>query len=159
LNASEVLVIGVGNSYRSDDGAGLEVARRLRESGAAAVLESEGEPIALLDAWEGAQGVVLIDAISSGATPGTIHRFDASREPLPASVRGSTSTHAVGLGEAIELARTLGRLPRRVIVYGIEGESFAAGEELSTAVATALDAAADRVIAEAHQLERGRPKA
>lgn len=152
-----MLIIGVGNRYRGDDRAGLAVAHALREDSALDVRESEGEPIALLDTWAGADSVLLIDAVSSGVEPGTIHRFDASTAPLPASLRGSTSTHAVGLGAAIELARTLGRLPAQVIVYGIEGADFAAGEELSHGVAAALETLTGRVAAEAHSLASRKP--
>ncbi|MGD0197415.1 MAG: hydrogenase maturation protease [Solirubrobacteraceae bacterium] len=154
-----MLVIGVGNRYRSDDGAGLEVARRLQGSDAFDVRESEGEPVALLDVWDGAPAAILVDAVSSGATPGTIHRIDASDQPLPAEIGGAPSTHAVGLGEAIELGRALGRLPRKLIVYGIEGERFNAGEELSPRVAAAIESLVQQVQQERIQPEEGRPKA
>lgn len=140
-------MIGVGNRFRGDDAAGIEVVRRLRERGVDA-RESEGEPVGLLDCWEGAGAAVVVDAVRSGAPAGTIHRVDASEQALPAILRGSTSTHAVGLGEAIELARTLGQLPPRIVVYGIEGASFAAGEELSPQVGAVLDEVVDRVIEE-----------
>jgi hydrogenase maturation protease len=128
------LVIGVGNAACGDDAAGLLAARRLGG------LEHEGDPLALLDLWESAEVALVIDAVSSGAEPGTIHRFDAIAGPLPARMRSSTSTHAVGLGEAIELARALGRLPGQLIVYGIEGTRFGAGTALTPAVAAAVDA-------------------
>jgi hydrogenase maturation protease len=96
------------------------------------------------DDGDGAPAATFIDAVSSGADPGTVHRFDVSAEPLPTSLRGSTSTHALGLADAIELARTLGRLPERVVVYGIEGRSFAAGDPVGAAVTAAVD----RVVAE-----------
>jgi len=162
-----VVVIGVGNALRQDDGAGLEVARRLRgradaaETGVGAalampaelaVLEYEGEPLGLLELWEGARGAVLVDAIRSGAAPGTIHRVDASREPIPAPLRGSSSTHAVGVGDAIELARALGRLPARVVVYGVEGACFDAGSGLSGEVEGVVDSLAEAVLREAREL-------
>ncbi len=162
-----VVVIGVGNALRRDDGAGLEVARRLRTLADAAgtavrtelampadlaVLEYEGEPLGLLELWEGARAAVLVDAIRSGAAPGTIHRVDVSREPVPALLRGSSSTHAVGVGEAIELARALGRLPARVIVYGVEGACFEAGGGLSTEVAGAVDPLVETVLREARSM-------
>lgn len=153
-----MVVIGVGNRYRSDDGAGLEAARRVAALPGAEALdvrEEEGEPVALLDAWEGARVAVLIDAVSSGGAPGTIHRVDASDAALPASLRGSTSTHAVSVAEAIELGRALNRLPAKVVVYGVEGAQFDAGDELSPAVAAVIDDVAARVLAEALELEAG----
>jgi hydrogenase maturation protease len=133
------VVIGVGNDWRRDDAAGLAVARRLRGrlGGAVSVLEHEGEPVALVEVWSDAQEAVIVDAVSSGAAPGTIHRLDARRQRLPATLfRGST--HAFSLAEAIELARALERLPGRLLVYGIEGESFAAGSGLSPTVEQAV---------------------
>ncbi len=124
-------VIGLGNEWRGDDGVGIEVARRV----GGRVLE--GEPIALVDLVEGEDEVMLVDAVSSGAPAGTLFRFEAGSEPLPGSLFGASSTHALGLAEAVELARSLGRLPRRVAVYGIEGESFAFGKGLSAPVAAA----------------------
>jgi hydrogenase maturation protease len=150
-----VVVIGVGNALRHDDAAGLEVVRRLRphaDPTEIAVLEQEGEPLALLDMWEGAEAVVLVDAIHSGAAPGTIQRVDASAESIPVQMRSSSSTHAVGVGEAIELARALQRLPKRVVVYGVEGGCFDAGSGLSEEVRAVIAALAEAVLREAREL-------
>ena len=136
------LVVGLGNTWRSDDGAGPAVARALGDD--PRVLVHEGEPIGLLDAWEGAADVMVVDAVSSGAPAGTVHRLDAAVAPLPATVaRGST--HAFGLAETIELSRTLGRLPERLTVYGIEGGRFDAGDKLSPPVRAAVDAVRDEL--------------
>jgi hydrogenase maturation protease len=124
-------VIGLGNDWRRDDGAGLEIARRLGG------IQLAGEPIGLIDALDGEDEVVLVDAVHSGADPGTVHVFEAGTEPLPAVLFGATSTHALGLAEAVELARSLGRLPARVLVYGIEGADFAFGTGLTPEVARA----------------------
>lgn len=124
-------VIGLGNEWRSDDGAGLEVARRLGG------VELPGEPIGLVEALDGP--CVLVDAVSSGAAPGTVHRFELDGDPLPAALFGASSTHALGLAEAVELARSLGRLPERVVVVGIEGGSFDFGKGLTPRVAAAVD--------------------
>ncbi len=134
------MVIGVGNGWRGDDGAGLAVARRVRELAPAGVevREVEGDATALVDAWSGAARVVVVDAAESGAPPGTVQRFDARSQPLPVrSLR--SSTHAFGVSDAVELARALRRLPDRLDVYAIEGASFTAGERLSPAVERAVD--------------------
>jgi hydrogenase maturation protease len=112
-----------------------------------AVLELEGEPVSLVEAFAGVDEVFVIDAVRSGSEPGTVHRIDATHEPLPATL-SAASTHTLGVGEAIELARALGRLPRRVIVYGIEAESVAAGEKLTPAVARGVDDVVERILAE-----------
>lgn len=150
--AGAVLVVGLGNELRCDDAAGIEVARRLRKSGAQAgiqVREHQGESAELLDLWRGCGAVVLVDCMRSGAPAGTISRFDASRRPLPAQQRGSTSTHLFALMDAIELGRALERLPRQVIVYAVEGHTFEAGSGLSPGVEMVLGELADAVWREA----------
>ena len=131
------LVLGIGNDWRGDDGAGLEVARRLRAVGVRAVGRG-GEPSSLLDAWEDEAEVILVDAVSSGAAPGTVHRLDARAGPLPPRLFGA-STHHLSVADAIELGRCLGRLPQRLELYGIEGERFQAGRGLTPQVRRAVD--------------------
>jgi len=127
-----VLVIGVGNEDRGDDAVGRIVARRLKEelTDGATVLEASGEGTALMAAWKGADAVVLIDAAHSGGEPGRLYRLEAHAQPIPANVL-HCSTHAINAADAIELARALGELPTRLVVYGIEGKSFEAGVGLS----------------------------
>ncbi len=147
-----MLVIGLGNELRGDDAAGLEVARRLNPEGFGVRVHA-GEAVDLLEMWSGTDAVVLVDAVRSGASPGTVHRIDAGAEPIPARLR-RTSSHAISVAEAIELARALGRLPRRLVVYGIEGREFSAGATLSPPVQSAIAEAAIAVRSEASSLAR-----
>jgi hydrogenase maturation protease len=142
-------VLGVGNPDRGDDAAGRAVVQRLRAAPPAGVdvIEHDGEATGLFAEIDGAAAVFAIDACASGARPGAIHRFDASAAPLP-DVSFSLSTHGFGLAHTIELARALGRLPPRCVVYAIEGASFEAGAPLSPAVAAAVADVARRVSAE-----------
>ena len=143
------VVLGVGNAFRGDDAVGLAVAERVRAlAPELEVVVCEQEPIQLLDAWEGADLALLVDAVSSGAEPGTVHRLDATVEPVPATVfRGST--HAFGVAEVVELGRALGRLPDRLLVFGIEGAAFNAGDELTAAVAAAVEPLVAELLEEA----------
>jgi hydrogenase maturation protease len=139
-------VIGVGNGWRGDDAAGLVAARRLRElvPEGVEVSEAEGDLSSLLDLWASADEVLVIDAVRSGAAPGALQRVDARATSLPARF-ARRSTHAVGLAEAVELGRALGRLPSRLIVFGIEGERFEPGERLSSRVESGVSRAVDAV--------------
>jgi hydrogenase maturation protease len=101
------------------------------------IREFDGEAIGLLDVWEACAAVVIVDAVRSGAAGGTVHRFDASDAAVPATFRHSSS-HTIGVADAIELARGLGRLPSRVLVFGIEGAEFDASTTLSEVVERAL---------------------
>ena len=137
--SSPILVIGIGNEYRGDDGVGLAVARELRVKNPPdmLIIESSGDGAALMEAWKGAQSVIVIDAASSGGAPGTIHRFDALAQSIPTGF-SFHSTHAFGVAEAIGLAQVLQQLPPRLLVYAIEGENFSAGVGLSPRVAKAV---------------------
>jgi hydrogenase maturation protease len=151
-----VLVIGVGNELRGDDAAGIAVARRLRDGltpGIDVELE-QNDSTALIERWRGRDAVVLVDAVASGAKPGAISRLELSSHPLGKRLRGSSSSHAIGLDEAVELARALGQLPSRVVAYVVSGRRFDAGAGLSPEVAAVIAALADRVLDEARTLGR-----
>lgn len=146
---SETLVIGVGNVYRGDDGAGIAVARKLaaQRLPGVRVMEMNGEGTSLQEAWKDAPSILLVDAVSSGAVPGTIHRFDAQAGPLPTELK-HRSSHSFGVAEAVEVARALGRLPSHMVVYGVEGKNFSPGRDLSPEVERAVEEVASRLISE-----------
>jgi len=130
-----IILIGVGNEYRTDDALGVLVARELRRRSPAGlrILESSGEGASLMHAWEGGREVYLVDAIKSGKPPGTVHRIDLTHRKVPRELM-PRSSHAFGVPEAIETARTLGELPSKVILFGIEGETFDQGVGLTDPV-------------------------
>jgi hydrogenase maturation protease len=135
---SSVVVIGVGNPDRGDDGAGREVARLLQAGGLAArIVEADGEASTLLAHLEGATAAYLIDACVSGAPAGAVRRIDLSTQTLPAA-RFGLSSHGFGLAEALELAKALEQLPPLCVVYAIEAESFEIGASLSDPVARSV---------------------
>jgi hydrogenase maturation protease len=140
----------LGSPFRGDDAVGPTAAERLRAAGAA-VLDCADEPTRLLDQWEGLQTVVVVDALRSGSAPGTLHRIDAGDGPLPRDLR-LASTHAMGIADALELGRALGRAPRRVVVLGLEGASFGMGEEMTPAVAANLDELVASVLRELEEV-------
>ncbi len=146
---SPIRIIGIGNDYRHDDAAGLIVARRLKEQALdpLTIIEQSGEGAALMESWKNAEAVILIDAVHSGAKPGTIFCFDAIAQPLPTQLF-HYSTHAFSLAEAVEMARALNQLPPRLIVYGIEGKNFTSGIGLSSEVNEAAQAVVARVLLE-----------
>ena len=150
-----VVVVGVGNDFRGDDAAGLEVARRLRcaAPAGAVVLDCEAEHTGLLHSWEGERDVIVVDATRSGATPGTIHRLDAAAGPLPAQLFAH-STHHLNVADTVELGRALDRLPERLEVLGIEGSRFDLGAELSPEVERAVEGLAAELLERLGEIER-----
>jgi hydrogenase maturation protease len=149
MDAPRILVIGMGHPDRGDDAVGRVVAEHLRHDPPAGVriVATDGEAGKLLDLFGEADHVIVVDAGLSGAAPGTIHRLDAAAAPLPRPMF-AMSSHAIGLVESIELARTLGTLPKRCIVFAVEGERFDLGAGLSPPVAAAVDAVIARLAEE-----------
>ncbi len=145
----KTIVIGVGNEYRGDDGAGRLVARRLvnRVPTDVEVRESSGESAGLMEVWESYNRVYLVDAVESHQPPGTIHRIEAHDCEMPRDFF-HCSTHAFSIAEAIELARSLELLPPEVIVYGIEGKWFESGKKLTPEVEAGIATVTDRIIEE-----------
>jgi hydrogenase maturation protease len=143
------IVIGVGNPDRGDDAAGRAVVRELRNLRSAniEIVEHSGGATTLVMEMDGAEQAFLIDACVSGAPPGTIRRFDVSSTAMPA-LTSAFSTHGFGPAAAVELARALGQLPRRCIIYAIEGASYETGAPLSPPVAAAAAEVVRRLLAD-----------
>jgi hydrogenase maturation protease len=136
-------IIGCGNLDRGDDAAGVLVVRRLRTLGIKAE-EQSGESVSLMDSWQGFEIVIVVDTLCSDHAPGDVNIWDACTSPLPkAALR--CSTHAFGLYEAVELARTLDRLPDKLLIYGIEGKQFAPGAQPSAEVEKAVELVAQQI--------------
>lgn len=135
------LVIGVGTESAGDDGAGPAVVRGLagRLPAGWQTASLRGDLSRLMDLWGPTDDVIVVDAAIGGRPPGTVRRFDASTGPLPAELRGGPSSHAIGIAQAVELARALRRMPHRLVVYAIEGRRFEPGAPLSPAVAAAVE--------------------
>jgi len=154
---TEIRIIGVGNAFRSDDGAGLAVAQRVRQkiAGGVAVIEQSGDGTALLELWKGAGTVILVDAVHSGEAPGTVHRLDAGAAEIPRSMF-PYSSHAFGVAEAVQLARALNQMPARLIVYGIEAKNLSAGVTLSAEVEEASTRVTLRILDEVSALKEER---
>jgi hydrogenase maturation protease len=145
------VVVGVGNEFRRDDGAGPEVIARLRAlqpgdaslSGVTLAL-SDGEPGRMIDLWEGTRLAVVIDAVRDPAMPPG-YRYQVAVDALTGVVDGAASSHSIGLGDTVELARVLGRLPARLTVLAVVGRDFGFGTELTAEVAAAVPELVERV--------------
>lgn len=142
----KLIVLGIGHPFRGDDGIGplvAEAVAALKLPGVIA-LAHHGEGTDLMERWAGFNAVVMVDATRSDAPAGTIRRWDALAEKLPAALFPKSS-HLFGLAEAVEMARLLGRLPPHLTVIGIEGDSFAAGTELSPSVQAVLPVVVEEI--------------
>ena len=142
-----IVIIGVGNDYRTDDGAGLQVARLLRELHLPNVRAIDGvaDGTDLINAWQGADAVFVIDSVISGTGPGTIHRFDGLVDNIREDIFPGYSTHAFSIPKTINLARAIDQLPKTLIIYGIEADSVSSGSGLSPLVSSGVDEVVRRI--------------
>ena len=133
-------IIGIGNPDRGDDAVGPAVIAALagRVPPAVVLETARGDMLALMQDWDAATAVILVDAMTPGGAPGRVTRLDAGGTVVAAGLASFASSHAFDLAGAIELARALGRLPPRLVAYGIEGAEFTHGAPLSGAVAAAV---------------------
>ncbi|MFA5112135.1 MAG: hydrogenase maturation protease, partial [Desulfobaccales bacterium] len=109
------------------------------------------------DALTGADGVIVADAVSSGGSPGAIYRFDALGG-VPVELSRSPSSHGWGVAEAMALGRVLGELPPFLVIYGIEGQNFEPGRDLSTEVAAAIPEVVRRIKQEIREWLKRAPR-
>ncbi len=148
-----LILAGIGSPYRRDDGVGLRVADRVAAERAGQPGIDNIGPIEdtfdLLGKWDGAALAVVIDAVRTGAAPGTVHVVEvAPRErPSPSGEdRRPVSSHGIGLSGVLALAAATGTAPSRVVVVGIEGQDFERGEGLTEAVERAVPRAVGTVL-------------
>ncbi len=132
----QVCILAVG-SAQGDDRLGWEVVEKIRcQHWPGVQARAVAAPSRLLDYLDDCQTLVVVDACRSGAAPGTM--FRCAWPAPPVTTPGSPSSHGFDVVEALRLADTLGRLPPRVILVGMEVESCRPEEELSPAVRQAL---------------------
>jgi hydrogenase maturation protease len=149
-SAGRVKLIGIGDPLRSDAAAGIEVARRVRAAAPSDVdvIELRGDPIALLDAWRDADLAIVVDTVRTGAAPGTAYRLEIRERLRLPDRRDRHSSHALSLGDLVELARALDRLPARLVIIGIEGDKPRTGNALPAAVRAAVQSLASSLVQE-----------
>ncbi len=143
-------VMAVGNSFYGDDGVGAAVLAHARDRGLwpqADLVDLGTDALALIDHLDQEDLNVVIDAAHMGLEPGAVAVFTPDEVRL--KIRSDhLSLHGFGLAEAFDLARRLGRLPRRVVVVGVEPGRVEINTGLSAQVAAAVPGVVDAINAE-----------
>lgn len=142
-----VVIIGIGNTLRRDDGIGpltLDAIRRDPLPGCD-IVELDGEATRVIETWRDRNVAIVVDAVCTGAPAGTMHDLTADDIKHAGITTTATSSHFAGLAEALALGRSLDRLPRKLRVLGIEPGDLKRGFGLSPPVAAMIDELALRV--------------
>ena len=144
--SKRLLVLGCGNPLAGDDGAGIEIARRLQERGGAGcrvrALRSPG--LDVLESFSSADVILFVDAVSSGSPPGTLHLVPLGSPEVAQDVLPSLSSHGWGIHETLALARALGRELPQLMLLGVEAGAVALGDPCSPAVERAVGVVLER---------------
>ncbi len=142
-----IAVLGCGHPHCGDDAVGLLVVQEIERQRVPDVrVQSIGTTgLAMLDAWEGCDACIVVDAMVSGRPAGSSAVLPEADWALVRSPPAS-STHSLGPAEALRLAAALGVLPARLAVIGVEGLCFAPGAALSPLVHAGLGRAAQLVL-------------
>ncbi len=142
------VVIGLGNTYRHDDGVGVAAAATLDDLALPNVRVVTGiaEPTGLLEAWSGAALAIVIDAaVTTPPVPGRIRR--CTLDDLAAAGEG-LSSHHVDIGGAHALGQALGRLPDALVVFAVDVADTGHGVGLTPQVARAVPEVVRMAVAE-----------
>jgi len=146
-NGRRLVIVGCGNPTAGDDGAGIEIVRRLSELGDCGCdLRAETAPgVGLLDVFSLVDVILFVDAVTSGGVPGTLYLASLPSKELEPRALGSISSHGWGLVEALKLAHALGRTVPRLFLLGIEAGTVTQGAPRSAAVEQAIALVVERM--------------
>jgi len=148
-----VTIVGIGNRLRGDDAVGLLVVKILAERlpAGTSTFGLDGDQLQLLELMTKADTMVIVDAVQSSAKPGAIFRIDASTDPVPRHFRVFT-THSFDSIQTIELARAMGLLPKKMIIYGIAGKDFSYTETMSCEVEESIAIVGNKILREIEKI-------
>jgi len=146
MNNDKFLILGIGNKFRSDDGAGVAAAEKIEKFGMDKfdVKIADGEGTEIMEAWKGYDNVIIIDAVQKNKCAGKIHEINANDKVLESDFF-NYSSHAFGLAEAINVSKVMNKLPKFLIVYGIEGEHFQFDTKLTPKIEKSVDKIAEMI--------------
>ncbi len=147
IGAKSALVLGVGNILLADEGVGVRVVEAFQQrylvSEEVEVLDGGTAGMDLLDALSARSHIVIVDAVRTGAEPGTIVRLTGPE--VPALFSNRISPHQLGISDVLAILRLIDQEPRHIALIGIVPFELDLGLTLSDAIAARVDEMADLV--------------
>jgi hydrogenase maturation protease len=133
----KILVLGIGNLILQDEGVGIQAIQQLEARfeipPEIEVLDGGTSGMELLTPISDAEQIIILDAVKTGKSAGTIVRLD--NEEIPTFFRTKVSPHQVGLADVLAAATLTDSMPRNLVLFGIEPLEIDLGMELSAPVA------------------------
>ena len=143
-----VVVLGLGNILNRDEGLGVSalgpLRLRLGPAPGIEVLDGGVLGMSLLPLVESCSHLLLLDAVDTGAPPGTVTVL--GREEIPLFGRRKLSLHQLGFQEVLQLAGLRGRLPENLALVGAQPTDISVGIGLSPELEAALPEIAARAV-------------
>lgn len=145
------LVLGLGNLIHQDDGFGVHAIRLLQQDSRVpadvVLLDGGTQGLALLPHISGYRRLLVIDAVDSGETPGTLMRLEGKAcENLP----GKPSVHQLGFADLMIALKLLDSAPEEIVLLGVQPQSMDWSDELTPPVREALDRIPELVLRQLH---------
>lgn len=151
--SDSIVVLGLGNLLRSDEGLGIRALERLRDRyllpPEVQLIDGGTLGLDLLGYLEGATHVLVLDAALTDGPAGTFMRIADAEVPAFFGIR--TSPHEFALADLLAVMKLRGTEPDKLVVLGMQPGTIELGWDLSQAVAEKLDAFADMAAAELQQ--------
>lgn len=140
--SNPILLAGLGNPIMSDEGIGVrcveEIQRRNCLPESVDILDLGTGNMNVLHAIANREKVVFVDCAKMGESPGTMRRFTLE-DVVSKKVQSSWSAHDRDLLSLLEISRSIGELPGKIVLFGIEPEKIDFGESLSSRLRERLD--------------------
>lgn len=148
---ADIIIVGIGNPYRGDDASGWAVIdglmKKVEMGSVIRLVKQRGDIAELIDLFGQYKTVYLVDACRSHAPNGTWRRIDVQKEPI-LEENPQTSTHGFSVSQAISLAKNLGQLPNKLILYVISSDSYTISDTFSPCVAKSVDLVVEAILNE-----------
>jgi hydrogenase maturation protease len=158
MSERRIVVLGLGNLMRTDDAVGMLAVEQLRANArvpvAVSLVDGGTLGLDLLHPLQGATHLLALDAIDTGAEPGTLLRFDGEEiAELPIS----KSVHLLGFSDLIGAMRLTGSAPAEIVVLGVQPEATGWGTHLTRRVEAVLPELIESAIAQVERWRIGMP--
>ena len=143
-NSDRTVVLGLGNMLMADDGVGLTALARLEDEWfmprGVSLVDGGTWGMNLLHIVEGADNLLIFDAIDIGGPPGSIVRLEG--RDIPRFLSQKVSPHQIDLREVLALAELRGMVPEQLVALGIQPERV----EMSTTLSPVVEAHINQLV-------------
>jgi hydrogenase maturation protease len=132
LSQKDTLILGIGNILLKDEGVGVHVVRRIKGMDLpkdVEVLDGGTAGLELVDFIENRRKLIVVDAVKTGAKPGTIYRLLETN--LKIKPKAIMSFHEIDFLDALYMSDVMKNKPKEIIVIGVEPKDMSDGVELS----------------------------